>query len=147
MRLLEKPVKNVLLGILDIKHKKEVETAHTSLRIYKERTETNAYKDVLLKYWEPADKDHKQESLKRFIFDLCDALHVGEDMKPILDKAPLDREGNNDVGLLVSRLVIQEIVIDRMTGQFEELMHELKSINKTLHNAYALLHKERMLRQ
>ena len=59
MRLLGKPVKNVLLGILDIKHKKEVEAAHTSLRIYKERTETNAYKDVLLKYWEPADKDHK----------------------------------------------------------------------------------------
>lgn len=117
--------------IEDARFKKETEIAELNSKILRESRPYHECKELALRFWVPSEGQNKEDSFLKFIDELCEAFDSADDIyEDILKKAPLLKYVH--IKFIVSRVVLQELFIQRLANHYMLLMSELFEINKEL---------------
>lgn len=122
--------------LLNLKMKIENKAVKLSSRICKENKKLTAYTENMYKLYKiPTDESDKKasipESFEAVVFHLSYLFDGGGDVEPFIEKA-FQKEKGTDVKLMCLRLIIQQLVVDRMTNQYRVLTEKLTTVNKEL---------------
>jgi len=124
----------------DARFRKESEIAYLSNKISEEYSPYWRYRDIALNYWNPIDEEDKEISFDKFVtelgtaFDNSKNIRSIKDIDSIIEKKPLIKEDGQDQRIIVLRVVLQYLFIERLIARYTTLVEELIIINKGLNN-------------
>ena len=111
---------------------REEEIASLSNKIQEAHESYSVYKYMAFDFWNPMDEEEKRVSFNKFIIKVSEMFDAAEDIDSIIEEAPLDKEEGMDLKVIILRVVLQYLFVERMIVQYKQLVQELVVINTEL---------------
>lgn len=112
-----------------LQSKYEAKIADWNYKILKGAQALDIYKSVALHYWQ---KD--EELFDAFMEECITACNIGNDITPILEKHNLIDEHKENVHIVMLRVALQDLYLDKEINNLKEIIQKLMLVNKELNN-------------
>lgn len=116
-----------------IKFKTEAKVVALTARVMKEQKKFAEYtKGFVNGYWKPQGEIDTLDIFKNFMKDLAYAFDKGEDIDPIINKAPLVFPEDTDSHFTSLAWIIQMLFVERLSDQCKQEVFKLAMVNKEI---------------
>lgn len=127
----------------DLKREKfysERQVVNLGAKIIEEQDKLMAYRErVFTLLCDGRDNRNKEimsrERFNSFVLQLCEVFAQGEDIKPLVEKAPFYRNTIFPMHLLLKHLVKQELLVKSLLDQYDQDVEDLRLLNKNLYQS------------